>query len=348
MTMRGLKVLQVIGASAVFALGGALIWRLQGDPGAEGGILGLMGLCLLETALVALATSESSAKPAAPIRSESDRRAIDPAYESVIDHVVNTIKKFLLLHRDYQENLSGLNSGLSQLPSRIEVQDIIVKLMNRNMEMQSRVSDLSRELEISHQQIVSLRSNITEVGKIAMMDSLTELGNRRFFDQALRNEIARARAENVDLCLAIADIDRFKSVNDRFGHVVGDHLLRLFADLLGQHIRGKGLAARYGGEEFALLFPNTGLDAAQATLEKIRRELESKRWVVGSKEDRLGTITASFGLARLAAAETAEMFVARADSKLFEAKTAGRNRVIVEPLDKAGSKPVVRKSLAAH
>ena len=181
-----------------------------------------------------------------------------------------------------------------------------------------------------------------------MIDSLTELGNRRFFDQALRNEIARARADGADLCLAIADIDRFKSVNDRFGHVVGDHLLRLFADLLGQHIRGKGLAARYGGEEFALLFPNAGLDAATAALEKIRREPESKRWVVGAKEDRLGTITASFGLARLGPDETAEAFLARADAKLFEAKSAGRNRVVVERIGEAVATPAVRKSFAVH
>lgn len=347
MTLRLLKTLQLLGAAAVLALGAVMMWRLQSDPLAEGGMLGLIGLCLMGFGLSALAASGAATAPA-PIRPESVRKGLDPAYEGVIDHVMSTIKKFLVLHRDYQENLTGLNSGLSQLPSRNEVQDIIVKLMNRNMEMQSKVSELSHELEVSHQQIVSLRSNITEVGKIAMINSLTELGNRQFFDQALRNEIARARSADADLCLAIADLDRFKSVNDRFGHVVGDHLLRLFADLLGQHIRGKGLAARYGGEEFALLFPNASLEAAAAILEKIRRELESKRWVVGAKEDRLGTITASFGLARLAPGETAEMFVARADSKLFEAKTAGRNRVVVETNSEPGASAGARAKVALH
>ena len=116
MTMRGLKVLQVVGATVVLALGGVLLWRLQGDPWAEGGLLGLMCLCLLELALAALAASEAAAAPTPMVRPETTRRGLDPAYESVIDHVVHTIKKFLALHRDYQENLSGLNSGLSQLP----------------------------------------------------------------------------------------------------------------------------------------------------------------------------------------------------------------------------------------
>jgi len=316
-----LKILQILGVIGLLAIGVALLWQFRDQPLTAGTVLALMAVALLECGLIAIGGFGGRG---------GGGNVSDVAMDGVLESVVGVVRKFLVVHRDYQAGLDGLNSGLSQLPSRAEVQDIIVKLMNRNMEMQSRVNELSRELEASHQQIVSLRSNITEVGKIAMIDSLTELGNRRFFDQALRNEIARARAGGADLCLAMADLDRFKAVNDRFGHVVGDHLLRLFADLVNLHVKGRGLAARYGGEEFALLFPGSGIETATAIVDKIRRELEAKRWVVGPKEDRLGTITASFGVAKLTSTETLESFVARADAKLFEAKSAGRNRVIAE------------------
>jgi diguanylate cyclase len=180
-----------------------------------------------------------------------------------------------------------------------------------------------------------------EVGKIAMIDALTGLGNRRFFDQTLQKEIERARETGAGLCLAMADLDRFKTVNDRFGHLVGDHLLKLFAGVLTTNLRGPDVPARYGGEEFALLFPGASLDDALRVVEKTRRDLESKRWVVGPKEEWLGAVTASFGIARLAFDEAAESFVQRADAKLFEAKAAGRNRVVVDRPDQNRSRATV-------
>jgi diguanylate cyclase len=255
-----------------------------------------------------------------------------------MEHVVDAVKLFLSIQREYQTNLSGLNKDLSQSATRTSVQDVIVELMNRNMEMHAKVNDLSRELEAAQQQIVSLRDNVAEVGKIALTDALTELGNRRFFDQALAAEISRAHAIDGELCLALADLDNFKAVNDRFGHTVGDQLLRQFGELLAQCAKDNVIAARYGGEEFALLFPGVRIDKAAAIAESIRRKLEKKRWMIG-KGERLGTITASFGVARLAPAESTESFIARVDAMLYEAKDLGRNRVVAERLSPASSDP---------
>ncbi len=121
MTLRLLKTLQLLGAAAVLALGAVMMWRLQSDPLAEGGMLGLIGLCLMGfRAQRARRLGRRHGSCADPARgSPWFARASDPAYEGVIlDHVMSTIKKFLVLHRAYQENLTGLNSGLSQLPSR--------------------------------------------------------------------------------------------------------------------------------------------------------------------------------------------------------------------------------------
>ena len=333
MSARALRALQLIFGALILILYGLLIWRHAGRP-----LEDALVLALASAGLVGVALSGVTKTPS--------RLTDDPLLEAAIDRVVKGVGRYLILNQDYQDNLSELNAGLSQFPSREKVKDIIVGLMNANMEMEAKVTVLSEELEASQQQIVSLRGSIQEVGKIAMLDSLTQLGNRRFFDHSLQVEIDRAHATGARLCLTIADIDRFKSVNDRFGHVVGDHLLRIFADLLSAKLRGKGLAARYGGEEFALLFPNTALEEARHIVEGVRHELETQRWVVGPKEERLGSVTASFGIAQLLPQESAESFVLRADAKLLEAKAWGRNRVIVDDMNKDSPTQSVSRAAA--
>jgi diguanylate cyclase len=107
-------------------------------------------------------------------------------------------------------------------------------------------------------------------------------------------------------------------------------VLKLFAELLVTTIRSQDIAARFGGEEFAVLFPDTRLADASATVSRIRTQLESKQWAVAASGERIGAVTASFGVARLNATESAEDLVRRADAKLYEAKSNGRNRVLVD------------------
>jgi diguanylate cyclase len=333
-----LRTLQIGGAVAILVLGALIGAQTRGDPMAEACVMALVGVSLLCLALgrVASPATPPVARAAQDGDKEAARKAQDHLVEAALQQFIKLIREYVILNSKYADDLTGINDSLLQLPSRNDVQDIIVKLINTNLAMQLKVQSMAKELEASERQIVALRNNISEVGKIAMVDALTELGNRRFFDQALQKEIERANETGAGLCLAMADIDRFKAVNDRFGHLVGDHLLKLFAGVLTANVRGPDVAARYGGEEFALLFPGAGLDEAFRVVEKIRRELESKRWVVGPKEERLGAITASFGIARLAFDEAAESFVRRADAKLLEAKRAGRNRVA---LDRPGQSP---------
>ncbi len=333
--------LQVLCGAGIVALGATGAAWSRGDPVEAGGVIALTALCLLCSALSALAPAGSGPGMDPRTDAEAARKSQEHLVDAALQKIVKLIKEYVVLNSKYSADIEGANSKLLQLPSRTDVQEIVVKLINTNLAMQLKVMAMAKELEESQTQIVSLRNNISEVGKIAMRDALTDLGNRRFFDETLRKEIERARQTGAGLCLAMADIDRFKSVNDRFGHVVGDHLLKLFAALLSSHLRGPDIAARYGGEEFAMLFPGAGLDDAARVVEKIRRDLEAKRWVVGPKEERLGQITASFGIARLAFDESAESFVRRADAKLLEAKASGRNRIAVDRPDQSPSRSAV-------
>ena len=127
----------------------------------------------------------------------------------------------------------------------------------------------------------------------------------------------------------MCDIDRFKAINDKFGHPVGDMVLKLFSEILSNNIKGRDTVARVGGEEFAIIFPQTPTADAAAIADQIRKQLEAKKWVVGSSGAPLGAVTASFGVAQLRADEGAEELFKRADEALYRAKSEGRNRVAV-------------------
>ena len=159
----------------------------------------------------------------------------------------------------------------------------------------------------------------------AMTDELTGLVNRRRFLAALESEIGRARRLDGPVSVVLADLDDFKLINDRFGHHAGDEVLQAFADLLRAHGRDVDIAGRLGGEEFALLLPETDVDGAVAGAERLCRSLSLLRIWLG--EGREVSMTASFGVAELAADQSWSGLLRAADLALYQAKEQGKNRV---------------------
>ena len=167
-----------------------------------------------------------------------------------------------------------------------------------------------------------------EIYQLATHDALTELYNRRHFIEMADKEIARAIRHQRPLALCIVDVDLFKPVNDRYGHISGDEVLRQIAELLRGHARSDDLAARIGGEEFALLLSECDATAASTFAERLREAVAAETFVLGGEPQR---ITISIGIAELAP-ERAERtaLMAAADAALYRAKDEGRNRVCVE------------------
>lgn len=160
---------------------------------------------------------------------------------------------------------------------------------------------------------------------LARTDALTGLANRRAFDAGARREIERARRYGTPLALVIADLDHFKTINDRHGHHVGDLVLQEFARILGDSVRGVDLVGRWGGEEFAILMPGTDLDEARLAAERMRQSLAEH---VADCEGHECRVTASFGVAAfVSSAPTMDALLGRADAALYRAKDNGRNRV---------------------
>jgi diguanylate cyclase len=142
--------------------------------------------------------------------------------------------------------------------------------------------------------------------------------------------LAEARDTREPLCLLMLDIDHFKSFNDTWGHQTGDQVLRLVAMTLRSNIKGKDIAARYGGEEFAAVLPQTDLEGAIIVADNIRKAIQAKELLKRSTNEKLGRITASFGVALFRHGDTAASIIERADRCLYAAKHAGRNRVMSE------------------
>jgi diguanylate cyclase (GGDEF)-like protein len=172
------------------------------------------------------------------------------------------------------------------------------------------------------------------VERQALIDGLTGLANRRQCEESLADELSRVERFGGSLAIVVADLDWFKDVNDRYGHPAGDALLREFASLLQENLRDVDLAGRWGGEEFLLILPGTDLTGGAQVAERIRAALASRMALV----DRTPIpVTASFGVAAVPPARTASEFFAAADTALYEAKRAGKNRVetTVEPVASA-------------
>jgi len=166
-----------------------------------------------------------------------------------------------------------------------------------------------------------------EIYQLATHDALTELCNRRHFAELADKEIARAMRHGRPLSLCILDVDLFKPINDRHGHIRGDEVLRQVAAVLRRHARNDDVAARIGGEEFALLLPECTAADAALLADRLRESVAGTLFFPGGEPQR---ITVSIGVAALAPhRDTRPALMAAADAALYRAKSEGRNRVCV-------------------
>lgn len=169
-----------------------------------------------------------------------------------------------------------------------------------------------------------LEARAIKYEELSIMDNLTGIFNRSKFELELRNEIKRVQRYNTDtFSLVFFDIDHFKSINDNFGHLEGDNVLREIAKLVEINLRGTDTLARWGGEEFVIIMPFTPLDLARIVAEKFRNTITEADFDVVSK------ITCSFGISEFKEDDTAQSIILRADKAMYMAKENGRNRVEV-------------------
>lgn len=188
-------------------------------------------------------------------------------------------------------------------------------------ELQTQIERLIRAQDASEQANSELKQALDQMEQAAGTDRLTGAWNRRRFQDAVARLLALSSRRSDDICLLLFDLDRFKQVNDTFGHAAGDLMLKSVARVAQEQLRASDALVRWGGEEFLILSPATTLAGATTLAEKIRQAIEI------TSVPQAGGVTVSLGVAQHLNGETVEDWIARTDAALYRAKKQGRNRV---------------------
>ena len=203
--------------------------------------------------------------------------------------------------------------------------DLFELQRKQRLEYEQRIAELTKQVESFETESAQLRENLAAEHARAYRDALTDVPNRLAYQERGEMEIKRHRRSGRPLCLAVLDLDRFKDVNDRYGHRVGDKLLRSVANVAADRFRSTDTFARYGGEEFVVLLPETSRDDALRLCEDFRLRIATAAF---QTQGEAIPVTVSIGLARYRDGETLEGLFERADSALYKAKAAGRNCIV--------------------
>ncbi len=247
-----------------------------------------------------------------------------------IDAMHDAIDTAMATANAYSATLQIANGDLHGELSAGRLKQLAVALLGDTRRMQNANLALERTLEASRAEIAALQRDLDDVRREALIDPLTKVHNRKAFDDGLLRAIARASDSGHPLCLMLIDIDHFKRFNDTWGHQTGDQVLRLVAMTVKSNIKGKDMAARYGGEEFGAILPDTDLEDALHVADNIRRAVQAKELLKRSTNEKLGRVTASFGVAMLRPEDSPSSLIERADRCLYAAKRMGRNTVVGE------------------
>ncbi len=228
---------------------------------------------------------------------------------------------------DYGERLQGATKDLSDGLDEGGVRLLVDNLTQATTRVQSENEALEKRLADSTAEVDRLREHLQQVRRDATTDGLTNLANRKAFDEELERACAEADQRGGVIQLAVLDIDHFKLFNDNWGHQTGDQVIRYVASVIGRAGAPPRFAARYGGEEFAVIFAGETTAQVDKTLRDIGHEVSSRRLKRRSTNEELGAVTISSGFAERRKGEPATSLVERADAALYASKREGRNRV---------------------
>ncbi len=226
---------------------------------------------------------------------------------------------------DFGRDLAASAEAISRSTDAAGGTPMIDEVTRITAAMLGRVRTAEARLESATKEASDLRRELEEARDNARRDPLTDLPNRRALEEAYKAQAAAG----APICVAVCDVDHFKSVNDRFGHAVGDRVLKAIAEALSHTCSGH-LVARYGGEEFAVLFTGVDLAAARQILDTARVTVGAKRYKLRESDAPLGAITFSAGISAALPGDGLSTVFHRADRLLYAAKTAGRNRLHID------------------
>ncbi len=259
-------------------------------------------------------------------KKSSEERKSRGRLTALVDRQVNALKDSVhhsdslnILKTLLSEQLDELNQTVSNLAA--------LESEKAQEEAEERVKNIMGKLSVVESEVSDLKASLHQANEQAFVDALTGVPNRRAYDERIKLEFKRWQRKKEPLVLAVMDIDHFKSINDTYGHPIGDKVLRTISQLVDKKVRDSDFFGRVGGEEFAVIFTGIDLDNALKRLDQFRESIESCKF--GSKGKRI-LITMSVGCALFDEDDAPEDVYERADKALYKAKSSGRNKCISE------------------
>jgi diguanylate cyclase len=260
-----------------------------------------------------------------------EQKVIDAAThgaQKVLIEVLRTINDFASETKHYHSDVDHFIEDVSKKFEGTGIQELVKELIVATTGLRSSGERITKKLEESRIEISNLKKDLQEVTMEAQRDFLTGVLNRKTFEKLADEQMLTAAANQHELCLLMIDIDHFKQFNDRFGHLLGDEVLKTVARTLTYTLKGRDVVARFGGEEFIATLPETPLEGAIKVADMIRTSIASKQLKRKDTGETYGTITISVGVARFRpGTDTLPTLIKRADDALYKSKHNGRNQV---------------------
>lgn len=249
---------------------------------------------------------------------------------SEIDKVMELLEGALGSTSKYGQSLEAFSNDLAITIDKRRIRELVSALVTATKDVAATNKTLENRLRDTRGEIEVLRETLENVRLESLTDPLTGIANRKHFEEMLVKTLDQAVVERSPLSLIVIDIDHFKRFNDTYGHLTGDQVLRLVGMTMREQVKTKATLARFGGEEFGIILPDTTVDTARETAERVRTSVMSRELVKRSTGETLGKVTVSVGCAAMRKGDTAVSLLERADQCMFAAKRSGRNRTVTD------------------
>jgi len=251
---------------------------------------------------------------------------IQQSLEKVLTEASNEVEQVNADAKGFDDNISKHANTLLETSDPAATSLVLQQILQDTRDMVRNNLDLQTRMQETNNEIQQVKKELESVKAIAEKDALTGLKNRGSFDQKVDSTVYGKQQDNS--FLIILDIDHFKRVNDNFGHLVGDRVIRYVSALLLQIIGKDKHIARFGGEEFAIILHNENKESITSLCNKVRVAMGNSKLQRKDSGETIGQVTLSAGITQLNSDDSVESFVGRADKALYKAKETGRNKVV--------------------
>ncbi len=263
------------------------------------------------------------------------QRVLDEANvnaQKILVEALRVVSGFSKETKNYNQDTDKYLENIShEFGDNEDVKSIFKELIDATANLRKSGENIAHKLEESTKEINDLRKNLQQVTIEAQRDFLTGLFNRKSFERLIDEQMLTAKENNSELCMLMIDVDHFKKFNDKFGHLLGDEVLKIVARTLTDTLKGRDVVARFGGEEFVAFLPETPIEGALKVAEMIRGSIADKGLKRKDTGETFGSITVSIGVSRFRHDnDTLPTLIKRADDALYISKDTGRNCVTKE------------------